>query len=90
LTAHPGKILPELARHAILTYRQIRELVLDPMCGIGTTLVEAVLGRRAIGVELEPRRSHSPPPTSPLLAISRRPAAASSHAATHDSFHAGS
>jgi adenine-specific DNA methylase len=28
----------------------------DPMCGIGTTLVEAVtLGCRAVGVELEPR-----------------------------------
>jgi DNA modification methylase len=30
-------------------------VVLDPMCGIGTTLVEAVhLGRHAIGVEYEP------------------------------------
>ena len=30
--------------------------VLDPMCGIGTTLVEAIhQGRDAIGVELEPR-----------------------------------
>jgi tRNA G10 N-methylase Trm11 len=55
-TAHPGKMLPELARQAILTYSELGELVLDPMCGIGTTLVEAVhLGRRAIGVELEPR-----------------------------------
>lgn len=55
-TAHPGKMLPELARQAILAYSEVGELVLDPMCGIGTTLVEAVhLGRRAIGVELEPR-----------------------------------
>jgi tRNA G10 N-methylase Trm11 len=55
-TAHPGKMLPELARQAILAYSDVNELVLDPMCGIGTTLVEAVhLGRRAIGVELEPR-----------------------------------
>jgi tRNA G10 N-methylase Trm11 len=55
-TAHPGKMLPELARRAILAYSDVGELVLDPMCGIGTTLVEAVrLGRRAIGVELEPR-----------------------------------
>jgi hypothetical protein len=31
-------------------------LVVDPMCGIGTTLVEAVaLGHRAVGVELEAR-----------------------------------
>jgi tRNA G10 N-methylase Trm11 len=49
-------MLPELARQAILAYSDVGELVLDPMCGIGTTLVEAVhLGRRAIGVELEPR-----------------------------------
>jgi tRNA G10 N-methylase Trm11 len=49
-------MLPELARRAILAYSDVGELVLDPMCGIGTTLVEAVhLGRRAIGVELEPR-----------------------------------
>jgi len=55
-TAHPGKMLPALARQAILTYSDVGELVLDPMCGIGTTLVEAVhLGRHAIGVELEPR-----------------------------------
>ena len=55
-TAHPAKMLPELARRAILAYSDVGELVLDPMCGIGTTLVEAVhLGRRAIGVELEPR-----------------------------------
>jgi modification methylase len=32
------------------------ELVLDPMCGVGTTLVEAIhLDRDAVGVELEPR-----------------------------------
>ena len=53
---HPGKMLPALARRAIETYSEPGELVVDPMCGIGTTLVEAIdLGRRAIGVELEPR-----------------------------------
>ena len=55
-TAHPGKMLPALARTAIATYSDVGGLVLDPMCGTGTTLVEAVhLGREAIGVELEPR-----------------------------------
>jgi modification methylase len=55
-TAHPGKMLPALARTAISTYSDLGDLVLDPMCGTGTTLVEAVhLGRQAIGVELEPR-----------------------------------
>lgn len=53
---HPGKMLPALARHAIETYSDPGELVLDPMCGIATTLVEAIhTGRHAIGVELEPR-----------------------------------
>jgi tRNA G10 N-methylase Trm11 len=55
-TAHPGKMLPALARTAISSYSEVGELVLDPMCGTGTTLIEAVhLGRSAIGVELEPR-----------------------------------
>ena len=55
-TAHPAKMLPAIARHAITAYSQPGELVLDPMCGIGTTLVEAIhLGRHAIGVEHEPR-----------------------------------
>ena len=54
-TAHPAKMLPEVVRHAVAHYTQPGELVLDPMCGIGTTLVEAVrLGRRAVGVEYEP------------------------------------
>ena len=55
-TAHPAKMLPAIARHAIQRYSHPGDLVLDPMCGIGTTLVEAIhLGRPAVGVELEPR-----------------------------------
>ena len=55
-SAHPGKMLPALAREAISRYTRPGDLVLDPMCGIGTTLVEAAhLGRQALGVELEPR-----------------------------------
>src|SRR6266511_5149511 len=55
-TAHPAKMLPAIARHAIGAYSHPGDLVLDPMCGIGTTLVEAMhLDRDAIGVELEPR-----------------------------------
>jgi site-specific DNA-cytosine methylase len=55
-TAHPAKMLPQIARTAIQRYSQPGELVADPMCGIGTTLVEAVhLGRDAVGVEREPR-----------------------------------
>lgn len=63
---HPGKMLPELARQLIAEYCPPKGLVVDPMCGIGTTLVEAAaLGRRAVGVELEPRWPSWPAPTSP-------------------------
>ena len=49
-------MLPVLARRAIESYSEPGDLVVDPMCGIGTTLVEASdLGRRAVGVELEQR-----------------------------------
>ncbi|MGW4963193.1 TRM11 family SAM-dependent methyltransferase [Nonomuraea sp. NPDC004186] len=51
---HPGKMLPSIAAQVIDTYTQPGELVIDPMCGIGTTLVEAVhLGRHAAGMEYE-------------------------------------
>jgi hypothetical protein len=54
--AHPGKMLPAIAAHAIAAYTRPGDLVLDPMAGIGTTLVEAVhAGRDAFGVEYEPR-----------------------------------
>ncbi len=57
--AHPAKMLPALAAHAITTYTKPGDLVLDPMCGIGTTLVEAQhLGRQAIGIEYEPHWAH--------------------------------
>jgi modification methylase len=55
-TRHPARMLPAIAAHAIHAYTRPCELVFDPMCGIGTTLVEAVhAGRDALGVEYEPR-----------------------------------
>lgn len=52
--AHPAKMLPAIAEQAITAYTEPGDLVIDPMCGIGTTLVEAVhLGRDAIGMEYE-------------------------------------
>ena len=54
--AHPAKMLPAIARRAIESYTSVGDVVLDPMCGIGTTLVEAVhLGRAAVGVGYEAR-----------------------------------
>jgi hypothetical protein len=36
-TSHPAKMLPTLAATAITSYTRSGELVLDPMCGVGTT-----------------------------------------------------
>jgi modification methylase len=55
---HPARMLPAIAAHAVEHYTRPGDLVLDPMCGIGTTLVEAVhAGRDAIGVEYESKWS---------------------------------
>jgi modification methylase len=55
-TAHPAKMLPAIAAAAIARYTEPGDLVADPMCGIGTTLVEAVhLGRNGLGIEYENR-----------------------------------
>lgn len=55
-TKHPAKMLPAIAGHAVEAYSRPGDLILDPMCGIGTTLVEALhTGRRAVGVEYETR-----------------------------------
>ncbi|MGH2780028.1 MAG: TRM11 family SAM-dependent methyltransferase [Thermoleophilaceae bacterium] len=75
-TAHPGKMLPELARTIIRAYSQPGELVLDPMCGIGTTLVEAIhLDRDGAGVELEARWASL---TAPNVALAREQGAPAS------------
>jgi SAM-dependent methyltransferase len=48
------QVQPELAARAILAYTDPGELVVDPRCGVGTVLVEAIhSGRRAIGIEAE-------------------------------------
>ena len=55
-SAHPAKMFPELARRIISEFSRPGDLVVDPMCGAGTTLVEAAaMGRYAVGVEREPR-----------------------------------
>lgn len=55
-SSHPGKMLPHLAAQAITAFTAPGDLVFDPMCGSGTTVVEAMhLGRDAIGIDIEPR-----------------------------------
>jgi tRNA G10 N-methylase Trm11 len=49
-------MLPSIARYLIATYTHPGDLLLDPMAGIGTTVIEAVhLHRDGLGVEYEPR-----------------------------------
>ncbi|GAA2141609.1 TRM11 family SAM-dependent methyltransferase [Actinomadura napierensis] len=56
---HPGKMLPAIAATVIDAFTRPGDLVVDPMCGIGTTLVEAIhLGRNAAGMEYEPDFVH--------------------------------
>lgn len=54
--AHPATMLPAIAHQVITTYTRPGQIVFDPMCGIGTTLIEAAhTGRTGLGVEYEPR-----------------------------------
>jgi len=48
-----GNFAPQIARNLILNYSKEGELVLDPMVGSGTTLIEArLLNRNAIGYDI--------------------------------------
>lgn len=52
---YSGKFIPQIAARAISILSAPGELILDPYCGSGTTLVEAaILGRRAVGIDLSP------------------------------------
>src|SRR5205085_1447725 len=53
---HPAPFPEELPRRLIKLYSYPGDLVLDPFLGSGTTLTAAAkLGRRGIGVEINPR-----------------------------------
>ena len=55
LTEHPAIFPQRLARDHILSWTNPGDLVIDPMVGSGTTLRAAAdLGRRAIGIEINP------------------------------------
>jgi site-specific DNA-methyltransferase (adenine-specific) len=53
---HPSEKPTRLLAELIESSSRVGEMVLDPFAGVGSTLVAAVLlGRRAIGIELDPR-----------------------------------
>lgn len=51
----PAKFFPELPRYLIRRYSERNHQVLDPMCGSGTVVLEAMLsGRNAVGIDIDP------------------------------------
>lgn len=51
----PAKFIPHVPRWAIKKFTEEGEVVLDPFCGCGTSLVEAkLLNRHSYGIDIEP------------------------------------
>jgi DNA modification methylase len=51
----PAKFFPELPRYLIRKYSKKSEIILDPMCGSGTVVLEAMLNNRVgIGIDIDP------------------------------------
>lgn len=52
---YPAKFIPQIPRWGIKKFTQPGDVVLDPFCGCGTTLVESLLlERNAYGLEISP------------------------------------
>lgn len=52
---YPAKFIPQIPRATINALTQEGDIILDPFCGCGTTLVESKLSNRhSIGVDLNP------------------------------------
>jgi len=56
---HPASFPEQLAGDHIMTWTNPSDIVLDPMCGSGTTLKMAIkTGRKCIGIEIEEKYCH--------------------------------
>jgi tRNA G10 N-methylase Trm11 len=52
---YTARMIPPISRYLIEKYSRKGELVFDPFCGSGTTLLEAyLLRRRSVGIDLNP------------------------------------
>ncbi len=52
---YPARMIPQIAQRLIANYTNEGDIILDPFCGSGTTLVEARLANRsAIGGDINP------------------------------------
>ena len=52
---YSGKFIPQIAERAISLLTRPGDLVVDPYCGSGTTLLEsAVHGRKSVGIDMNP------------------------------------
>ncbi len=52
LHPYPARFIPQIPRKAISEWSKKGEVVLDPFCGCGTTVLESILlGRTAIGID---------------------------------------
>jgi DNA modification methylase len=51
----PAKFFPELPRYLLKRYSKPHQIVLDPMCGSGTVILEAMLANRiGVGADIDP------------------------------------
>ena|SRR2546428_693607 len=52
---YPAKLIPHIPNYLINKFTEAEDIILDPFCGSGTTLLEALLcNRNALGVEINP------------------------------------
>ena len=52
---YPAKFIPQLARRCILENSERGDLIVDPFCGCGTTIIESLIqGRKSMGIDINP------------------------------------